>query len=255
VSAAAPAAGDFAGVAAVVTGAASGIGRATARTLASRGARVAGIDRNPGEDGDGVLHLIADLRDQAAVDAAMASAADALGGIDVLVNNAGIGAVGTVEDGDEEEWHRVLDVNVLGVVRATRAALPHLRRSHVAAIVNTSSAVAAIGLPQRALYTASKGAVQALTLAMAADALADGIRVNCVMPGTVDTEWVGRLLDAEEDTDVARRRLEARQPLGRLGNAEEIAAAIAYLASPASAFTTATALGVDGGILGMRVAR
>jgi 2-keto-3-deoxy-L-fuconate dehydrogenase len=246
---------EFDGMAAVVTGGASGIGAATARTLLERGAHVAVLDLRTEGAPEGALAVACDVTDAAQVEAAIAHAVARLGGLDVLVNNAGIGAAGSVEANDDEEWHRVLDVNVLGVVRATRAALPHLRRSHVAAIVNTSSAVAAIGLPQRALYTASKGAVQALTLAMAADALADGIRVNCVMPGTVDTEWVGRLLDAEEDTDVARRRLEARQPLGRLGNAEEIAAAIAYLASPASAFTTATALGVDGGILGMRVAR
>ena len=119
---------------------------------------------------------------------------------DILVNNAGIGAAGTIEDNDDAEWHRVLDVNVLGIVRTTRAALPLLRQAArergQAAIVNTCSIAATAGLPQRALYSATKGAVYSLTLAMAADHVAEGIRVNCVTPGTADTPWVGRLLDA-----------------------------------------------------------
>ena len=129
------------------------------------------------------------------------------GGLDILVNNAGIGAAGTVEDNPDEQWHRVLDVNVVGIARVTRAALPHLRASRHAAIVNTCSIAATAGLPQRALYSASKGAVLALTLAMAADHVREGIRVNCVNPGTVDTPWVGRLLAAADDP--ARR---ARRP-------------------------------------------
>src|SRR5206468_10150732 len=131
---------------------------------------------------------------------------------------------------EDEEWHRVLDVNVLGIVRTTRAALPHLRRSERAAIVNTCSIAAWAGLPERALYSASKGAVQALTLAMAADHLADGIRVNCVNPGTADTPWVQRLLAAAEDPVAERAALDARQPIGRLVSADEVAAAICYLA-------------------------
>jgi 2-keto-3-deoxy-L-fuconate dehydrogenase len=141
----------------------------------------------------------------------------------------------------------------VGIVRVSRAALPHLRRSAQAAIVNTCSIVATAGLPQRALYSASKGAVLALTLAMAADHVADGIRVNCVNPGTADTPWVGRLLDQADDPVAERAALEARQPMGRLVTAAEVAAGIAYLASPAAATVTGTALAIDGGMAGLRL--
>lgn len=154
---------EFSGLAAVVTGGASGIGLATATLLASRGARVACLDLDPEGVPEPLLGLAADVTDDAAVRAAVAAAAEALGGIDILVNNAGVGAAGTVEDNSDEEWHRVFDVNVVGVVRVTRAALPHLRASAHAAIVNTCSVAATAGLPQRALYSATKGAVAALT--------------------------------------------------------------------------------------------
>lgn len=163
------------------------------------------------------------------------------------------GASGTVEDGDLDEWHRVLDVNLLGTVRTTRAALPFLRRSRRAAVVNVCSIVATAGLPQRALYSASKGAVLSLTRAMAADHLTDGVRVNCVNPGTVDTPWVGRLLAQAEDPKAEKAALEARQPTGRLVDADEVAEAIAYLAGPRSASVTGVALAVDGGMSGLRV--
>ena len=178
--------------------------------------------------------------------------AQRLGGIDILVNNAGVGAIGTVADNPDEQWHRVYDVNVVGMVRVTRAALPYLRRSAHAAIVNTCSIAATAGLPQRALYCASKGAVYALTLAMAADHVAEGIRVNCVNPGTADTPWVSRLLEAAPDPAAERAALNARQPMGRLVSADEVAAAIAYLASPLAGATTGTALAVDGGMQGLR---
>ncbi|MER5295049.1 SDR family oxidoreductase, partial [Streptomyces pharetrae] len=190
--------------------------------------------------------------DDTAVRRAVSAAAADLGGLDVLVNNAGIGARGTVEDNDDAEWHRVLDVNVVGMVRVARAALPHLRRSSHAAVVNTCSIAATAGLPQRALYSATKGAVYSLTLAMAADHVHEGIRVNCVNPGTADTPWIGRLLDAADDPAAERAALEARQPTGRLVTAAEVAGAIAYLASPLSGTTTGTALAVDGGMQGLR---
>jgi 2-keto-3-deoxy-L-fuconate dehydrogenase len=251
---------EFGGLAALVTGGASGIGLATARLLAARGARVAVLDRvkpEPAPGHEGLHPVIADVTDDASVRAAVAEAGRILGGLDVLVNNAGIGAAGTVEDNGDDEWHRVLDVNVLGIVRATRAALPLLRQAARergrAAIVNTCSIVAIAGLPQRALYSASKGAVYALTLAMAADYVAEGIRVNCVNPGTVDTPWVGRLLAAAPDPAAERAALSARQPMGRLVSADEAAAAIAYLASPLAGATTGTALAVDGGMAGLRI--
>ena len=245
--------GELEGLAAVVTGGASGIGAATAALLHSRGATVIALDRAVGETADGVPVLAADVTDTDAVTSAIEEAVARAGRLDILVNNAGIGAIGTVADNPIEEWERVLDVNVLGVVRASRAALPHLRRSPAAAIVNTCSVAATVGLPLRALYSATKGAVLALTRAMAADHLADGIRVCCVNPGTADTPWVTRLLEQAADPVAERTALEARQPSGRLVSADEVAHAIAFLASPLSGATTGTALTVDGGLTGLRL--
>ncbi|GGY07204.1 SDR family NAD(P)-dependent oxidoreductase [Streptomyces djakartensis] len=244
---------DFEGIRALVTGGASGIGRATAALLAERGAQVAVLDLDPSPVGEPLLAFRADVTDDGSVRRAVAAAVAGLGGLDVLVNNAGIGAQGTVEDNPDDDWHRVWDVNVVGMVRTTRACLPHLRASARAAIVNTCSIAATAGLPQRALYSATKGAVYSLTLAMAADHVREGIRVNCVNPGTVDTPWIGRLLDAAPDPAAERAALEARQPTGRLVGAAEVAGAIAYLASPLSGATTGTSLAVDGGMQGLRL--
>jgi len=240
---------------AAVTGAGSGIGLATVELMVREGAKVAALDLAPPPAADGVVPVVADVTDQASLDAAAESVAGALGGLDVLVCNAGVSSVGSVEENDDDEWHRVLDVNVVGVVRTAKAFLPLLRQSDNAAIVNTASVVSTVGLPRRACYGASKGAVLALTLAMAADHLEDGIRVNCVCPGTVDTPWVARLLSATEDPEAARQALIARQPIGRLGTAEEVAEAIVYLASPAAGYVTGTALAIDGGITGVSVPR
>lgn len=239
---------DFDGTVVVVTGAASGIGRATVQRLAAEGGTVAGLDIAA----DDTL-IRADVTDQSSVDDAIARVVATLGALDVVVNCAGIGAVGTVTENDDTEWRRVFDVNVLGIVRTSRAAHPHLHRSQRAAIVNIGSIAGHAGLPLRAAYSASKGAVHALTLAMAADGVADGIRVNAVAPGTVDTPWVARLLAAAPEPSAARAQLEARQPVGRLGTAEEIADAIAYLASPRAAFVTGMILSIDGGMSGLRL--
>ncbi len=229
---------------AIVTGGGSGIGAATAALLRDRGSSVAVLDRSGGD-------IPCDVTDAGGVPRAVEEAVRRLGGLDVLVNNAGIGAQGTVEDNDDDEWRRVFDVNVLGMVRVARAALPHLRESSSAAIVNTCSVAATAGIPQRALYSASKGAVMSLTLAMAADHVREGIRVNCVCPGTADTPWIGRLLEAADDPDAERAALEARQPMGRLVSADEVAEAIVHLALNSG--TTGTALFVDGGMQGLRL--
>ena len=244
----------FEGLVAVVTGGGSGIGLACVETFLAGGATGGVLDLNPGER-DGTMSVVADVADSGSTTRAMAQVAEAHGGIDILVNNAGVSAVGTVEANDDDEWHRVLDINVVGMVRTTRAALPYLRRSSRGAIVNVSSIAATAGLVQRALYSASKGAVHALTLAMAADLVSEGIRVNCVAPGTVDTPWVARLLANAADPAGEKERLAARQPTGRLVRADEVAAAVAYLASPAAGATTGVSLPVDGGMSGLRMPR
>ena len=244
---------EFDGLVAIVTGGASGIGAATADLLSQRGARVAVLDRDVEPVGDHLFAVPCDITDTQAVDAAVEATVQQLGALDIVINNAGIGAAGDIAGNDDDEWHRVLDVNVVGLARVSRAALPHLRRSGHAAIVNTCSVAAVVGIPNRALYSASKGAVAALTLAMAADHVADGIRVNAVTPGTADTPWVARLLDQAEDPEAAAEALQRRQPMGRLVTADEVAQAIVYLASPRSASTTGTLLAVDGGMSGLRI--
>jgi len=244
---------EFDGLVAIVTGGASGIGAAVVGRLLAGGARVAVLDRDVSGAHAEALTVQADVTDDVSVRSAIEHVLAQWGRLDVLVNNAGIGAQGTVADNDDDEWHRVWDVNVVGMVRVARAALPALRHSPSAAIVNTASIAATAGLPQRVLYSATKGAVLALTRAMAADHLHEGIRVNCVNPGTADTPWIGRLLERADDPAAERAALEARQPHGRLVSADEVAAAVAYLASPRSGSTTGTSLAVDGGMHGLRL--
>ena len=244
---------EFDGLAALVTGGASGIGAASAALLHERGAQVAILDRQTEGAPAQALAVRCDVTDPEAVDEAVAAVAGRFGALDIVINNAGIGATGDVSANPDEEWRRLLDVNVIGIARVTRAALPHLRRSRHAVVVNTCSVVALVGVRSRALYSASKGAVAALTLAMAADHVDDGIRVNAVAPGTVATPWVERLLAASADRDATAAALRARQPHGRLVTAEEVAYAIASLASPAAASTTGAILRVDGGMTSLRV--
>jgi NAD(P)-dependent dehydrogenase (short-subunit alcohol dehydrogenase family) len=242
------------GLRALITGGASGIGAAITSAFRAAGADVVVLDMAapPADPPSGAGYLQADITDDAAVRAAVAAAVDRLGGLDVLVNNAGIGARGGVVDSTDEDWLAVLNVNVIGTARVSRAAWPYLRDSPHAAVVNTSSVAATTGLPQRAVYSASKGAVSALTRAMAADGLAEGIRVNAVNPGTADTPWVARLLDAADDPAAERAALAARQPHGRLVTADEVAQVVVYLASPRAGSTTGAEFAVDGGLSHLR---
>ncbi|WP_442575398.1 SDR family NAD(P)-dependent oxidoreductase [Microbacterium sp. F51-2R] len=242
---------DLDGLVAVVTGGASGIGDAIVHRLLTDGARVVSFDIAHSDQA--TLSVNVDVTDDAAVVAGVARVVDSLGGIDIVVNNAGVGAQGDVSANDDHEWHRVYDINVVGMARVTRAALPHLRRSLSAAVVNMASIAATAGLEQRVLYSATKGAVLAMTRALAADHLRDGIRVNAVCPGTADTPWIARLLATAADPAAERVALEARQPHGRLVAADEVARAVAYLASPTSGSTTGIGLAVDGGMQELRV--
>lgn len=243
---------DLKDLVAIVTGGASGIGAAVARTLADAGASVAVLDRTVADVGEHFV-VVAEVTDDASVRAAIAAVIAEFGRLDIVVNNAGIGAQGDVAANDDDEWHRVWDVNVVGMVRVTRAALPFLRQSPSAAVVNVSSVVATAGVPERVLYTATKGAILSMTRAMAADHLREGIRFNAVNPGTADTPWIEGLLAKADDPVAERRALEARQPHGRLVAPAEIAGAVAYLASPRSGSTTGTSIAVDGGMQELRL--
>ena len=245
--------GEFDGLVAVVTGGASGIGLATSLALAEHGASVAVLDLTPEGLDARLTGFVADVGDRSSVDAAIAGVGERFGAIDIVVNNAGISAIGSVEELPDDAWARVFNINVTGMARVSAAALPFLRASQHAAIVNLCSIGALNGLPRRALYNASKGAVLALTYAMATDHIAEGIRVNAVSPGTVFTPFVENFLKTFDDPVAERAALDARQATGRMVTPEEVASAILYLASPNSGSTTGTALDVDGGVTHLRV--
>ena len=244
---------EFAGLTAIITGAGSGIGLEVAKGLKERGATVFGFDINPGEMAAYATYVKCDIGDAASVESAFNEFKKSSKGLDILINNAGIGSLTTVEHETDEIWHKVLNINVVGTARVSRQAIPLLRASKHAAIVNTASIAATDGIPNRAAYSASKGAVMTLTLAMATDHLADGIRVNAVNPATTDTPWVKKLLDQSGDAQAARVALEARQPMGRLVSPAEIANAIIFLASPLQASVTGTSINIDGGMHSLRI--
>ena len=244
---------EFEGLTAIITGAGSGIGLEVAKGLAANGAKVFGFDINQGEMSSYATYIKCDIGNALSVTEAFNEFAKSSKSLDILINNAGIGSLTTVEKETDEVWHKVLNINVVGTARVSRLAIPLLRQSKHAAIVNTASVAAIDGIPNRAAYSASKGAILALTLAMATDHLSDGIRVNAVNPGTTDTPWVKRLLDQADDAKVAKVALEARQPMGRLVSPSEIANAIIFLASPAQASITGTSLNVDGGLHSLRI--
>jgi NAD(P)-dependent dehydrogenase (short-subunit alcohol dehydrogenase family) len=242
----------------LITGAGSGIGRAMAVLFAREGARIVAADVSlPGADetarmirdaGGDAVAVACDVTVSEHVRGAVETCVARFGRIDVLCNNAGVGSTQTLVDTPEELWDRCFDVNVKGVYWGCKHAIPIMAEQGKGTIVNTASVAGLVGIPNRAAYCASKGAVVTLTKALAVDHVGQGIRVNCVCPGTVDSPWVGRLLADSGDAVAARLALEARQPMGRLGTPEEVALAALYLASDESSFVTGTALIIDGGI-------
>lgn len=242
---------------AVITGAGSGIGQAMALLFTREGARVLAADIN-GDAAESTARQIqavggtcqgmaVDASQPDQVRAMVERAASDYGAIDVLCNNAGIGSTTDVVECEPDEWDRVMTVNVRSVYLGCKYALPHMVRQGKGVIINTASVAGMVGVPKRASYCASKGAVIALTRQVAVDYVKQGIRVNCLCPGTVDSPWVERLLAQAEDRVAARQALEARQPMGRLGTPEEVAAAALFLASDEAAFITGTGLVLDGG--------
>ncbi len=229
----------------LVTGAAGGIGSAIVERFRRDGEVVVGLDL-AGSD------LEVDVTEPPSVEAAVERVIAEHGRIDVLCNNAGIAAVGDVVSATPADWTSTFAVNVFGLATMSKTVLPHMRAVRSGVVVNTCSVAASVGLVQRAVYSASKGAVLALTKAMAADEIGYGIRVNCVSPGTVWSPWVERVVASTENPQATVENMRRRQPLGRMVAVEEVADAVAYLASPTT-YTTGADFLLDGGVTGVRI--
>ena len=236
------------GATAIVTGAGSGIGAATARLLDGAGATViaADVDLAAAETTAGtgarIQPVRVDVRDEPSV---IGLIGQVHGRLDVLVNVAGVGSTTTAPDTSLESWENVFAVNARGTFLCCKHALPRMAAQGDGVIVNIGSVAGMVGFRNRAAYCASKGAVIAFTRAIAIDHVKDGIRVNCVCPGTIDTPWVHRLVD---DADESIDELRARQPMGRLGTPDDVAQAVLYLVSDAGRFATGSSLVIDGGL-------
>jgi meso-butanediol dehydrogenase / (S,S)-butanediol dehydrogenase / diacetyl reductase len=244
---------DFHGKTAIVTGAGSGIGRATALRLAALGASLTAADKNlaaaeetAGLAGKQAVATCTDVSSSADVQKMVAATVEAFGRLDILVNNAGYGFRGTVETISEADWDRLMAVNTKSVFLCSKFALPELVKTS-GAIVNVTSYTAQVGIPDRAAYVASKGAIAALTRAMAVDHIGQGVRVNAVAPGTVNSPYFSRMLAESDNAEQLRASLDGRAPIGRMAEPEEIADAIAWLAGSESRFAVGTVLTVDGG--------
>jgi NAD(P)-dependent dehydrogenase (short-subunit alcohol dehydrogenase family) len=243
---------------AIVTGAGSGIGRAIAIRLAAEGARVVVSDVDVeaaeavaaeiGGAGGEALVQKTDVTDAADVEALVGLAVTRWGGLDVMVNNAGVGVAGTANTTTEEEYERVMDVCVRGTFLGMKHAIPAIRDCGGGSVVNMSSVAALVGIVDRAVYSAAKGAIFSLTRASAIDHVGEGVRVNCIAPGTVDTPWIARITSGYDDPEEARANMQARQPHGRFVQPEEIAAMAAYLAADESASVIGACMVVDGGV-------
>jgi NAD(P)-dependent dehydrogenase (short-subunit alcohol dehydrogenase family) len=240
---------------AIVTGAGAGIGRAIALRLSSEGARVAlaDLDEQAAEKVAGEIEgktfiQQTNVTREAEVEALVRSVVEEWGGLDVMVNNAGIGVAATAPDTSEEDWNRQMDVNLKGTFFGIKYAVPAMRDSGGGSIINMASIAALVGIADRAAYCAAKGGILALTRAAAIDHVSEGIRVNCIAPGTVETPWINRITAGYDDPGEARARMQARQPHGRFVQPEEIAAMAAYLASDESASCIGACMVVDGGM-------
>ena len=237
----------FEGRTVIVTGAASGIGRETAMGFLAEGATVVAADRML-EVPEGAIAVQVDVSSAADVERLVSVAIEQTGRLDAMCNIAGIGSTKSAVDCTPEEWDQVFAVNAKGVFLGTKFALPAMLEQQRGVIVNMASVGALIGLRDRAAYCASKGAVVAFTKQVAMQYAAQGVRCVSICPGTVDSPWVGRLLDEAPDPAARRTELVARQPLGRLGDPAEIAKAVLYVASDDAAFMTGSELVIDGGI-------
>jgi 3(or 17)beta-hydroxysteroid dehydrogenase len=249
----------LAGKVALITGAALGIGRATAELFAREGAAVGVFDRDAAgardctaaivEAGGRAIEIVGDVTSFADASRAVAACEDTFGGLDVVMNNAGVLGSGTVETTDESEWHRVIGVNLTGVYLVSKAAIPALRRRGGGSIINVSSAAGLAGWFDQAAYDASKGGVVNLTRSMALDFAADGIRVNCLVPAHVVTPMSDAVLTGSPEGLARRRRMIDLQPIGRFGEPIEIAYGALFLASDESRYMTGSPMIMDGGYL------
>jgi NAD(P)-dependent dehydrogenase (short-subunit alcohol dehydrogenase family) len=247
--------GRLAGKSCLVTGAGSGIGRATAMRFAVEGARVAAADIRPEaadataqEIGDAAIALAVDVTSASSAAEAVGSACAEFGGLDVVVNNAGVTIVGAAHDLSEDDWDRELATNLKSVYLVSRAAWPKLVERGGGTIVSTASIAGLWAIPADAAYCASKAGVIMLTKCMALDGASSNIRVNCVCPGYTQTPMIEGYFQNQPDPDAARRVAEGLHPLGRLGRPDDIADAMVYLASDEASWVTGTALVVDGGL-------